>query len=66
MKLSPQIQDDRRWVESQRDHADRRAAFGLGAWEDLPGPIGSTNALVLFTDATATNAQNFYRVRVGP
>jgi len=44
----------------------RRAAFGTGAWEDLPGPIGATQTLVPFTGATATNGQNFYRVRVGP
>ncbi len=48
-------------------HVQRRAAFGIGDWENLPpGPIGSTNTLVPFLDATATNAQNFYRVRVGP
>jgi hypothetical protein len=45
-------------------HIQRRAAFA-GDWADLPGPIGSTNALVPFLDPTATNAQNFYRVRVG-
>jgi hypothetical protein len=48
-------------------HVQRRAAFGIGDWETLPpGPIGSTNTLVPFPDPSATNAQNFYRVRVGP
>jgi hypothetical protein len=41
----------------------RRAAFGVGDWADLPGPVGGTDALVLFLDSTATNAQNFYRVQ---
>ncbi len=48
-------------------HVQRRAAFGIGDWETLPpGPVGSTNPLVPFLDATSTNGQNFYRVRVGP
>ena len=47
-------------------HVQRRAAFGTGAWADLPGPIGDTNTLVPFLDVSATNGQNFYRVRVGP
>ncbi len=48
-------------------HVQRRAAFGTGDWENLPpSPIGSTNTLVPFLDASATNGQNFYRVRVGP
>jgi hypothetical protein len=47
-------------------YVQRRAAFGTGAWEELPGPVSGTNALLPFADTTATNAQNFYRVRVGP
>jgi hypothetical protein len=46
-------------------HIQRRTAFGAGDWADLPDPVGSTDAIVPFLD-TATNAQNFYRVRVGP
>ena len=45
-------------------HIQRRAALGTGDWADLPGPLGATNTLVPFLDPTATNAQNFYRVRV--
>jgi hypothetical protein len=45
-------------------HVQRRAAIGAGDWADLPGPVGSTDALVPFLDPSATNAQNFYRVRV--
>ena len=44
----------------------RRSAFGTGAWEELPGGVSGTNALLPFVDAGATNAQNFYRVRVVP
>ena len=47
-------------------YLQRRAAFGTGAWEELPGGVSGTNALLPFVDAGATNAQNFYRVRVGP
>ena len=47
-------------------HLQRRAAFGTGAWEELPGGVSGTNALLPYVDAGATNAQNFYRVRVGP
>jgi hypothetical protein len=47
-------------------HVQRRAAFGAGDWADLPGPFGDTNTLVPFLDTSATNGQNFYRVRVGP
>ena len=44
----------------------RRAAFGNGGWSDLPGLVPGTGAIVPFPDPTATNAQNFYRVRLGP
>ena len=47
-------------------YLQRRAAFGTGAWEELPNGVSGTNALLPFVDAGATNAQNFYRVRVGP
>ena len=47
-------------------YLQRRAAFGTGAWEDLPGGVSGPNALLPFVDAGATNAQNFHRVRVGP
>ena len=48
-----------------RIYLQRCAAFGTGAWEELPGGVSGTNALLPFVDAGATNAQNFYRVRVG-
>ena len=47
-------------------YLQRRAAFGTGAWEELPGGVSGTNALLPFVAAGATNAQNFYSVRVGP
>jgi hypothetical protein len=47
-------------------YLERRTAFGTGAWEELPGGVSGTNALLPFADATATNAVNFYRARVGP
>ncbi len=46
-------------------HVQRRAAFGPGRVADPPGPFGDTNTLVPFPDTSATNALNFYRVRMG-
>ena len=47
-------------------YLQRRDAFSPGAWEELTNTVSGTNALLPFVDAGATNAQNFYRVRVGP